>query len=158
MNMNEQRMTMMEALKDPWNQWQVIARLLMNSLPQVSLPESGPIPSIPKWLARLSDEELKQADECCRQFCLDWKWPDVQGPLRYQLFFRAWCASEYAAIQGELRKPWPPDMVPWPQTMSFLLIEIWRKERLLWAANRHPSGDTAYQKPLLEAFDPAQVE
>lgn len=155
--MTEKPMSMLEALKDPANQWQVMATLLLNSLPQVSLPETGPIPSIPKWLRRLTEDELRQADEHCRKFCADWKWPDVQGPIRYQLFFRALCASEYAAAQGYHKAAPPPDVIPWPETMPQLLIDLWNKHRHLWATNRHPPGGAAFRKPLHQAFDTSPV-
>ena len=156
--MKEHPQSMLEALKDPWNQWQVIATLLLNSQNDVSLPESGPIPSIPKWLVKIPEDEMTRADDHCHTYSSELKWPNVEGPVRYQLFFRVLCASEYAAIQGQLRRPWPPDVVPWPQTLPFLLVDLWRKHRHQWAANRLPDGGKAFRKPLLQAFDGILVD
>lgn len=153
----DNQISMLDALKDPGKQWQVIAKLLLNSLQQVSLPESGPLPERLPWIQSLTENDLLQADALCRKYCDDWKWPEVQGQIRQQLFLRVLCASEFAAVQGYHNAPPPPDVVPWPETMPRLLIDLWRKDRLLWATNRHPPGGDVFRKPLHQAFDKAPL-
>jgi hypothetical protein len=148
--------TIGDHIKDPTKHWQVIMTLLMHSLESISLPADGPIPWIPKWLGRIPLEQVQEADRFALSFHEHWKWPEIKGDVRYQLYFRTVCASEYAAEQVRLGTPPPADGPPWQKTFSWLLVDMWKTQSHSWAMQRFPGHDKTPKKWTPPAFGDPQ--
>lgn len=120
--------------------WLHYLNLFWNSLPDVSIPESGPVPCISRWLRRLSPAARAAADDAARHFALHWKWPPLQGELRYQLYFRTLYAMEACRACAEARVPeFPYSPERAQKTLEKLLIEGWHKEGQAWADHTFPA-------------------
>ena len=148
--------TIEDAINDPQKHWQAIMTLLMHALDGVSIPPSGPIPWIPKWLGRIPPEQIQEADRIALSFHKHWKWPEIKGDVRYQLFYRTLCAAEYAAEQLRIETPPPGDLPPWEKTFSWLLIDMWKSQHHAWAMQRFPGHATPGRKWSPPAFGDPQ--
>lgn len=133
--------------------WLNYINLFSNSLQDVSIPESGPIPCVSRWLRKLPREAMLAGDEAAQHFARHWKWQPLQGELRYQLYFRSLYAIHACTVLGEAKAPeafYSPDMAQ--KTIEMLLIECWHKEGFEWAdhffpAKKKPDGEDDDSQP-----------